>query len=207
MSAFHENTALFPSLWQVIVQLLFFFYLDYFSLRRRRLFSTQKGTLNPSVYLKNLDWVSLETHGSRLKKQTYSFFFLFFFLNSIMSCKLWVCEARCCYEGWGCGPAINDSIRSSSNNDNRNNTDSPTLLTARAEGARGERETQFLETDWENITFLELCLLLLLLSLHLTIILFTATSTLTLIHHHHPPLSLPLLYTHWWDSPVCVWVW
>lgn len=114
-----------------------------------------------------------------------------------MSCKLWVCEARCCYEGWGCGPAINDSIRSSSNNDNRNNTDSPTLLTARAEGARGERETQFLETDWENITFLELCLLLLLLSLHLTIILFTATSTLTLIHHHHPPsLSLSLCYIH-----------
>lgn len=59
-------------------------------------------------------------------------------------------------EGWGSGPAIDDSIRSSSNNDNRNNADSPTQLTAWAEGVRGERQAQFLETDWENITFLEL---------------------------------------------------
>lgn len=59
-------------------------------------------------------------------------------------------------EGWGSGPAIDDSIRSSSNNDNRNNADRPTQLTAWAEGVRGERQAQFLETDWENITFLEL---------------------------------------------------
>lgn len=57
------------------------------------------------------------------------------------------------------GLTITDSIRSSSNNDNRNNTDSPTLPAAWAEGARGEWGTQFLETDWENITFLALYLL------------------------------------------------
>lgn len=87
-------------------------------------------------------------------------------------------QALCCFE-WmkRRGLAISDSIRSSYNNDNRNNTDSPNLLTARAEGARGEWETQFLETDWENITFLELCLLP--LTLHLTLLLFTA------FHHTH----------------------
>lgn len=54
-------------------------------------------------------------------------------------------------------PAICDSIRSSCNKDSRNNTDSPISLAGWAWEHRGEWGIQFLETDWENITFLELC--------------------------------------------------
>lgn len=64
-----------------------------------------------------------------------------------MSHTLSVRSLRCCFEGRGAGPAINDRIRS--DNDKRSNSDSPNAT--KHEGARGEREAQFLETDWKNI--------------------------------------------------------
>ena len=69
------------------------------------------------------------------------------------------------------GPAINDGIWSRCNNDNSSSTDGATPRAAWAEGAKGEWEAQFLETDRENITFLVLYLLP--LTLHLTLFLFT----------------------------------
>lgn len=82
---------------------------------------------------------------------------------------------------------------------------------ARLTGPRGELQTQYLEADWENITFLALYSLPPSpdsppprLTPYTT--LFTA-----------PPLILLPLYTHTqlhgaaagrtWDSPACVWVW
>lgn len=53
---------------------------------------------------------------------------------------------------------ISDSIRSSSNNDSSNNTNSRCIVTGVVWDHQGECETQFQEADRENITFLELCL-------------------------------------------------
>ena len=79
----------------------------------------------------------------------------------------------------------------------------PRLLTTWAEGARGERGTQCLETDWENITFLELYLLppppLPPPYTHVIYCHLRDTHTHTHTHTHS--------CIHSWDSPACAWVW
>lgn len=104
-----------------------------------------------------------------------------------------------CFNQSPSGPVINDTIRGSFNNDNTNNTDSLSLLAAWAKGAIGEQGAQFLETDWENITFQELFLLLSPFTLH-------SLYVLPLTKHAHT-YNVGFYIERLEDSPACVWVW
>lgn len=56
------------------------------------------------------------------------------------------------------GIGISNSIRSTSNNDSKNNGNSSSIVTGHEGGSLGgESEKQFQEDHRENITFLELC--------------------------------------------------